>query len=544
MSERIVNDPSLHGWVETDDGKWVWEASGGGLWEQNGDDIYYDAGNVGIGTDEISGLSGKPTVHINDKAGNGAIRVGNVTGSGGNVFIDHSDASGARLRANESPLSIGTNGSEDIRFHTDGEAKTRLTIDSTGRVGIGTDSPFGNLTVKGGSRQLDISTDGAGSVIESINRSDIETPSNISYYARRGEHRFFTYPNNSYEQSLTIDSSGNVGIGMAPLRSTAKEQLAEWKSQFDARLKDDPKADKKAVTLEITDDAFEVLPTEDKLAEWMETRAAGDKLQVNGNAHFSGAINATRADLVGASNSTVLLKIAGGSVETKMSPNGRLWREGIGGIQLAGTAVRCLGGTGVEENGVLDIGRSTYRFNNAFFSGTVDAAGFTVNGQPISGGGHSGNNLVIENPSAAENEKKWRFNVNDGNGRFRLQPLNDDDSPQSADYIQFFRNNTIETVATITAPDFIATSDERAKDNITTAPVGLIDSLKGREWEWKESGEKGSGVVAQELEQVLPHLVHEDDEGMKSVSYMGLCAYLIEELKDCRERLAVLEAKE
>ena len=95
----------------------------------------------------------------------------------------------------------------------------------------------------------------------------------------------------------------------------------------------------------------------------------------------------------------------------------------------------------------------------------------------------------------------------------------------------------------VTAANFTASSDERLKEKVTTAPVGFIDSLKGREWEWKESGEKGSGVVAQELEQVLPHLVHEDDEGMKSVSYNGLVAYLIEELKDCRERIAALEAK-
>ena len=39
----------------------------------------------------------------------------------------------------------------------------------------------------------------------------------------------------------------------------------------------------------------------------------------------------------------------------------------------------------------------------------------------------------------------------------------------------------------VTATDFIATSDERVKDNITTAPVGLIDNLKGREWDWSES---------------------------------------------------------
>jgi hypothetical protein len=93
----------------------------------------------------------------------------------------------------------------------------------------------------------------------------------------------------------------------------------------------------------------------------------------------------------------------------------------------------------------------------------------------------------------------------------------------------------------ITATDFIATSDERVKDNITTAPVGLIDSLKGREWDWKESGEKGSGVVAQELEQVLPHLVQTDDEGMKSVAYNGLVAYLIEEVKALRAEVEALK---
>ncbi len=93
----------------------------------------------------------------------------------------------------------------------------------------------------------------------------------------------------------------------------------------------------------------------------------------------------------------------------------------------------------------------------------------------------------------------------------------------------------------VTAPDFVATSDERVKDNISTAPVGLIDSLKGREWDWKESGEKGSGVVAQELEQVLPHLVHEDGDGMKSVAYNGLIAYLIEEIKDLKTQVDALK---
>lgn len=95
-----------------------------------------------------------------------------------------------------------------------------------------------------------------------------------------------------------------------------------------------------------------------------------------------------------------------------------------------------------------------------------------------------------------------------------------------------------------TSADFIATSDERLKDNIEMAPLGVIDQLNGRTWDWKRDGKKQSGVVAQEIEAAgLGHLVTEDQEGMKAVSYNGLTAYLIEELKDCRRRIAELEAK-
>lgn len=94
------------------------------------------------------------------------------------------------------------------------------------------------------------------------------------------------------------------------------------------------------------------------------------------------------------------------------------------------------------------------------------------------------------------------------------------------------------------ASDFITSSDERLKDNIETAPLGVIDQLNGRTWDWKRDGGKDSGVIAQEIEAAgLGHLVTEDSVGMKAVSYGGLTAYLIEELKDCRRRIAELEAK-
>lgn len=93
----------------------------------------------------------------------------------------------------------------------------------------------------------------------------------------------------------------------------------------------------------------------------------------------------------------------------------------------------------------------------------------------------------------------------------------------------------------VTATDFIATSDRNKKDHIETAPTGVMGKLRGVTFKWKDSGAESSGVIAQELQDAgLGHLVHEDDDGL-SVSYGGLTAYLIEELKLLRKELEELK---
>ena len=100
-------------------------------------------------------------------------------------------------------------------------------------------------------------------------------------------------------------------------------------------------------------------------------------------------------------------------------------------------------------------------------------------------------------------------------------------------------NTTIS--GTLTATDFVATSDERLKENITTAPSDVISKLRGVEFTWKDSGDKASGVIAQELEAAgLDHLVHNDGD-RKSVAYNGLIAYLIEEVKALRAEVESLK---
>jgi hypothetical protein len=125
---------------------------------------------------------------------------------------------------------------------------------------------------------------------------------------------------------------------------------------------------------------------------------------------------------------------------------------------------------------------------------------------------------------------------------------NDGVSMKQVSEIFYFKNAAAANIITLNmktgvakANDFESSSDERLKSNITEAPVGVLEQLNGKEWEWNKTGAKGSGVIAQELEKVLPHLVNEDSEGMKTVSYSGLTAYLIEELKSLRAEVEELK---
>jgi hypothetical protein len=270
---------------------------------------------------------------------------------------------------------------------------------------------------------------------------------------------------NSAEFSGTVKADGNVGIGMSPTRSTAKEQLAEWKASFDARLKAEPKADKKAVTLEITDDAFEVMPTEEAVAEWMETRAAGDKLQVNGDGFFAGAVK-----------SNAIYSRFG-------SAHGISFADNSGSVSVA--PVRS--GT---DDGTVDLGQSDRRWKDAHFSGTVTANKFVGDGSGLTGVGGG---------------------------------------LPSGDYTHNGK---------ITATDFISTSDERLKENITPMPIGLIDDIKPVSWEWKDGSGPSAGVVAQQLQAVgLGDYVSEDEDGQLGVNYQALTAILLAEVIELKRSL-------
>lgn len=102
----------------------------------------------------------------------------------------------------------------------------------------------------------------------------------------------------------------------------------------------------------------------------------------------------------------------------------------------------------------------------------------------------------------------------------------------------------LDVAGDVKATAFYYTSDKKLKDNIQDIPDSLekIKKLRGVSFEWKDSGKKSLGLIAQELEEVFPELVETNNStDLKSVQYGNLVAPLIEAVKT---QQAQIEAQE
>ncbi len=95
-----------------------------------------------------------------------------------------------------------------------------------------------------------------------------------------------------------------------------------------------------------------------------------------------------------------------------------------------------------------------------------------------------------------------------------------------------------------------ASSDRRLKDEITpiSNPLEKINQIGGYSFVWNEEKQniykgKDYGVIAQEIESILPELVENRDNGYKAVKYDKLVSLLIEGIKDLSKQVEQLKEK-
>jgi hypothetical protein len=98
---------------------------------------------------------------------------------------------------------------------------------------------------------------------------------------------------------------------------------------------------------------------------------------------------------------------------------------------------------------------------------------------------------------------------------------------------------------TLSATVFTSLSDKSKKTNIRPIDnaTSIIQQLEGVRFDWKEDGTASLGVIAQDVEKVLPEVVVESTDGLKSVSYGNIVGVLIEAVKEQQKRIEELERK-
>ena len=110
-------------------------------------------------------------------------------------------------------------------------------------------------------------------------------------------------------------------------------------------------------------------------------------------------------------------------------------------------------------------------------------------------------------------------------------------------------NGAITATGDITA---YYTSDERLKENIQpiTNALSKVESISGNEYNWKEGFDeihtkKGNdiGVIAQEIQKILPQAVIERDNGYLGVNYEKIIPLLIQSIKELSAKVKELENK-
>jgi hypothetical protein len=99
----------------------------------------------------------------------------------------------------------------------------------------------------------------------------------------------------------------------------------------------------------------------------------------------------------------------------------------------------------------------------------------------------------------------------------------------------------------ITCVDLNSSSDRNLKEDITYIDNGLelVKQLKGARFKMKSDKDHKVklGLIAQEVEEVLPEVVGVDYDNFKTVSYQNIVAVLIEAVKELSEEVDTLKAQ-
>lgn len=125
-----------------------------------------------------------------------------------------------------------------------------------------------------------------------------------------------------------------------------------------------------------------------------------------------------------------------------------------------------------------------------------------------------------------------------------LTDIDPKDTSGTKDFADVYANN-IALEGGLTAESICTTSDKRLKENIEEITMekisDKINELKPVTFNWLNRKEINYGLIAQEVEKVLPGLVSTNKQGIKSIQYDKLTPILITIIQDLQRRIKKIE---
>jgi hypothetical protein len=273
-------------------------------------------------------------------------------------------------------------------------------------------------------------------------------------------------------------------------------------------------------------EAFDIFGSSNSIRFWTAGKMA---TQVAAMAHVASGVNYIQF----AGNTTGGgVVISGQGSDTNVGIN--ITPKGAGSANVTSTAASTsnttgslIVGGGVGVSGNIWVGGTNAGANGVY----TDVLRYAANGQPwVMGGGGGGGGATLSAVAAATT---YYVGLSAGSSGSWTDARVD-----TANLFYTTANGTLFVT------NYNTSSDRNLKDDIITITDGLttVDKLRGVSFKWKNSGEKSYGIIAQELEEILPDLVS-NAGGHKSVNYNALIGFLIEAVKELSDRVDELEKK-
>jgi hypothetical protein len=296
---------------------------------------------------------------------------------------------------------------------------------------------------------------------------------------------------------------------------------------------------------------------------------SGSKVQINGDLNVTGTaeIKGTSAsgDFIAAkfkNTDTTNSSGAGLSLNSSSDYHHRI-------LMTGGTTTNVNGASAFDLNASYQLGQDG-QYSKQIMK--LNGAGLIIpnqsaNGVTASANYSGGMNIIFNENSGSRTAVSGRMHVNEYMKTFFLDvpeaPRTDGDYPNMSFVIRKFvtasptnydskmlwvksNTNSLHVKGDIVASE---TSDRRLKDNIKpiTNASEKINKIGGYEFDWNDKQElyKGHdvGVIAQEIEEVLPEVVETREDGYKAVDYKKIVPLLIEGIKDLQKQIDELKNK-